>query len=214
MFYVAYSQGFLCVKNTDKGKNKTVPVVDVREATPFPTFDAADTAAKGRLNGYYAVLGIGWRPDPASSTIHHFDVGQGVKIVRGPHDRPLPNHIRPYTDEIGTVTAVDLNLDNEWVYTVELEIGHQLRATALNLTQLRDNQDLHKTGDLDKAPAPEVQQFRFYWLDGVTDVYTGDTPEQAFSNAGFGAGALRSVDFYSKGSAKNYEWDGSTWVKK
>lgn len=56
MFYVAYAAGFLCIQNTDKGTNKTVPVVDVREATPFTTFEQADTEAKSRLFGHYAVL--------------------------------------------------------------------------------------------------------------------------------------------------------------
>lgn len=141
MFYVAYSQGFLCIKNTDKGRNKTVPVVDVREATSFPTFQQADDEARARLQCHYAVLGTGWRPDPVSPTVHHFDRLQEVKIVHGPHDRPKPNHLRPYLGEIGIVIAVDLNLENEWVYTVELKNNHKLRATALQLTQARRNDE-------------------------------------------------------------------------
>jgi hypothetical protein len=62
MFYVAAKDGFMVIKNTSKGQNKTVWVVDVREAKPFPTFDEADTEAKSRIQGYYAVLGISHIP--------------------------------------------------------------------------------------------------------------------------------------------------------
>lgn len=59
MFYVAYACGFLAIRNTDKGPNKTVPVIDVREATPFPTFGAADDAARSRISGHYVILNTG-----------------------------------------------------------------------------------------------------------------------------------------------------------
>lgn len=142
MFYVAYACGFLSIRNTEKGKNKTVPVVDVREATPFPTFDAADTEAKGRLDGHYAVLNIGWRPDPVSMTVHHFDKWQSVKIVRGPYDRPMPDHIHQFIDLICTVVAVHLSGDNEWIYTVELPNGSEVQATAQNLALAKRNDEL------------------------------------------------------------------------
>jgi len=58
MFYVAAKDSFLVIKNTAAGPNKTVWVVDVREAQLFPTYGSADTAARSRIQGHYAVLGI------------------------------------------------------------------------------------------------------------------------------------------------------------
>ncbi len=62
MFYVAAKDGFMVIKNTSKGPNKTVWVVDVREAKAFGTFDEADAAAVSRIQGHYAVLGISHIP--------------------------------------------------------------------------------------------------------------------------------------------------------
>jgi hypothetical protein len=59
MYYVAYACGFLAIRNTDKGLNKTVPVVDVREAKPFTNFAEADEEARGRIQGHYAILNTG-----------------------------------------------------------------------------------------------------------------------------------------------------------
>lgn len=62
MFYIAAKDGFMVIKNTAAGPNKTVWVVDVREAKPFPTYDEADTAARSRIQGHYTVLGISHIP--------------------------------------------------------------------------------------------------------------------------------------------------------
>jgi hypothetical protein len=62
MFYVAAKDGFLLIKNTSAGPKKTTWVVDVREAQPFPDFEAADTEARGRIQGHYVVLGISHVP--------------------------------------------------------------------------------------------------------------------------------------------------------
>jgi hypothetical protein len=62
MFYVAAKDGFMVIKNTNKGTNKTVWVVDVREAKPFPTFEEADAEARSRVQGHYVVLGISHIP--------------------------------------------------------------------------------------------------------------------------------------------------------
>jgi hypothetical protein len=62
MFYVAAKDGFLVIKNTAAGPNKTVWVVDVREAQVFQTYGEADTAARSRIQGHYVVLGISHIP--------------------------------------------------------------------------------------------------------------------------------------------------------
>lgn len=64
MFYVAAEEGFMVIKNTAAGPNKTVWVVDVRKAKPFPTYEEADTVARSRVQGHYAVLGISHIPLP------------------------------------------------------------------------------------------------------------------------------------------------------
>lgn len=56
MFYIAAAPGFLLIKNTEAGPNKTTWTEDVRIATPFETWDEADAAARGRAHGYFAVL--------------------------------------------------------------------------------------------------------------------------------------------------------------
>jgi hypothetical protein len=64
MFYVAAKDGFMVIKNTAAGPNKTTWVVDVREAPPFLTFEQADAMARSRVQGHYAVLGISHIPLP------------------------------------------------------------------------------------------------------------------------------------------------------
>lgn len=63
----------------------------------------------------------------------------------------------------------------------------------------------------------ETHLYRFYWLDGVTTVQEGTSVEDAFSKAGYGAGAIRALDFYDVDKAEpTYSWDSETrnWVKK
>lgn len=67
MFYVAAKDGFMVIKNTAAGPNKTVWVVDIREAKPFLTYDEAETAAHSRVQGHYAVLGNSHIPSPSEN---------------------------------------------------------------------------------------------------------------------------------------------------
>lgn len=41
-------------------------------------------------------------------------------------------------------------------------------------------------------------KYRFIWNDGKENTGTGETPEQAFTNLGYGAGAIRALDYYEK----------------
>jgi hypothetical protein len=61
-----------------------------------------------------------------------------------------------------------------------------------------------------------VKQFTLYWLDGKHQVVTGETIEQAFTTAGYGAGALKAVDFYIDGDNHEYDWNKEqrSWVRK
>ena len=56
--------------------------------------------------------------------------------------------------------------------------------------------------------------YTFFWTTGDTDVLQGDTATDALNNAGFGAGALRALDFYALNDVRDeWEWDSaaSTW---
>lgn len=56
-------------------------------------------------------------------------------------------------------------------------------------------------------------KFTIYWLDGKREVVTGETIEDAFTKAGYGAGAARAIDFYANGEDTNYERIGKEWVR-
>jgi hypothetical protein len=58
------------------------------------------------------------------------------------------------------------------------------------------------------------EPFTFYWRDGRRDVYRGIDAADALNNAGYGAGALRALDFHAKGDDSNWRWVPETreWV--
>ena len=41
-----------------------------------------------------------------------------------------------------------------------------------------------------------MKRFKLYWLDGKTEVVSGRNIDDAFNKAGYGAGALRALDYY------------------
>jgi hypothetical protein len=52
-----------------------------------------------------------------------------------------------------------------------------------------------------------MKKFRLYWLDGKTEVVEGATITEAFTNAGYGNGALKALDFHDNGELQSYEWN-------
>ena len=40
--------------------------------------------------------------------------------------------------------------------------------------------------------------YRFVWKDGSTNVGEGETPEEAFTALGFGAGAVPALDYHEE----------------
>ena len=38
--------------------------------------------------------------------------------------------------------------------------------------------------------------YKFHWVGGKVDVMAGGTPEAAFNKLGYGAGAMRALDYY------------------
>lgn len=58
--------------------------------------------------------------------------------------------------------------------------------------------------------------YTFYWLTGDKDILSGYDPADALNNAGYGAGALRALDFYKAGDNNEYVWDTEShkWKNK
>lgn len=59
-------------------------------------------------------------------------------------------------------------------------------------------------------------KFTLYWLDGKREVIEGRDAADAVSQTGYGAGALRALDFWASGDNGDYEWDATTrrWEAK
>lgn len=43
-----------------------------------------------------------------------------------------------------------------------------------------------------------MKNFKLYWLDGTTEVVVGDNIARAMTKAGYGAGAIRALDYYKE----------------
>lgn len=59
-----------------------------------------------------------------------------------------------------------------------------------------------------------MNTYTIYWRDGKKSKVEGPTVEQAFTNAGYGAGAVAAIDFYANGDDDSYEWVDHDWKKK
>jgi hypothetical protein len=57
--------------------------------------------------------------------------------------------------------------------------------------------------------------FTLYWIDGKRQVIAGPTIEQAFTAAGYGAGAVKVVDWYDNGISETHYWHKGErkWIK-
>lgn len=69
-YFVATYSGFLVVEDVPGGRTRKFTVANIRLATAFPTFDAADRAAKWAVNqifppdlDYFAILQVPRGPD-------------------------------------------------------------------------------------------------------------------------------------------------------
>jgi hypothetical protein len=58
-----------------------------------------------------------------------------------------------------------------------------------------------------------MKHFIFYWRNGDLTKSEGATVDAAFSAAGYGAGAMRALDFYEESAEPTYKWDaeGHKW---
>lgn len=57
--------------------------------------------------------------------------------------------------------------------------------------------------------------YTLYWMDGGKTTIIGKTIQEAFTNAGYGGGAVHGLDFYSEGMCDEYYRDKEKkmWVK-
>lgn len=61
-----------------------------------------------------------------------------------------------------------------------------------------------------------MNTYTLFWLDGLRNIVMGKTIADAMNAAGYGAGAVRALDFWATGDNKEYEWNDNarTWEKK
>ncbi len=52
--------------------------------------------------------------------------------------------------------------------------------------------------------------FRIYWRYNKTEIVSGVSIEDAFSNAGYGGGGVRAIDFYSENTEITHTWNNET----
>lgn len=62
-----------------------------------------------------------------------------------------------------------------------------------------------------------MKQFTLFWTFNKSEVVEGSSIENAFSRAGYGAGAVRALDFFAEGDVRHkYVWNPNThqWDSK
>ena len=60
-----------------------------------------------------------------------------------------------------------------------------------------------------------MNTYTLFWIGGKKEIATGDSISDAFSNLGYGGGAIRALDFYSNCQDDSFEWDKESreWVQ-
>lgn len=60
------------------------------------------------------------------------------------------------------------------------------------------------------------KKFTIYWKHGTKSFVEGPTIEQAFTNAGYGAGAVTAIDWYDHGETSTHDWsiEQKKWIRK
>lgn len=61
-----------------------------------------------------------------------------------------------------------------------------------------------------------MNEFTFFWRDGIRQVLKGADEVDALNKAGYGNGAIRALDFHAPGDNKDWEWvkDEHDWKRK
>lgn len=55
-----------------------------------------------------------------------------------------------------------------------------------------------------------MMTFTLYWLTGKRETVEGNTVEQAMTQAGYGGGSTRALDFWARGDNQDYIWNAET----
>jgi hypothetical protein len=99
----------------------------------------------------------------------------------------------------------------------------EFRADVIKLVDWVDigNTDTHtwykeiKNWIPNRAMQTGEKKFSIYWKHGKHSVIIGVTIEDAFTRAGYGAGALAAVDWYDNNPVATHSWDNvaKEWLK-
>jgi hypothetical protein len=68
----------------------------------------------------------------------------------------------------------------------------------------------HPRGMIWRCEMEEMKQFTLYWRTGDREIVRGHGIADAFSNAGYGGGAIRALDFHTVGDNRDYAWNAET----
>lgn len=52
-----------------------------------------------------------------------------------------------------------------------------------------------------------MKTYTFFWLTGKREILEGSSPEEALTQAGYGNGAVRALDFWASGDNQDYIWN-------
>lgn len=60
-----------------------------------------------------------------------------------------------------------------------------------------------------------MNTYTLYWLTGKRETVQGNDPARAMTLAGYGGGAVRTLDFYANGDNHDYEWNAEKrdWMR-
>ena len=136
-----------------------------------------------------------------------------VMIVSGGSYIPPEVMFQTYTEsEVEEMGYTDF--ESYYEETVEEMCNEHAQAGASTVIMSVDNfYDMIRPHIKDIPP----QVYTLFWLTGDTSLVYGNSIEDAFSNGGYGAGAVGALYFYHRGDVRDkYEWDGDqrSWKKK
>lgn len=58
------------------------------------------------------------------------------------------------------------------------------------------------------------REFTFFWIGGDRETLVGTSPSDALNKAGYGQGAMKSLDFWTHGNGDEYIFENHIWTKK
>jgi hypothetical protein len=66
--------------------------------------------------------------------------------------------------------------------------------------------DFMKNAAIEKLNS-DIKDFTLFWLDGKRELVRGRDAADAMTKAGYGAGAVRALDFHAPGDSYDYKWN-------